>query len=250
MIDKQKAQELAQYFNKTTKQIIEEYKSIKTSPSKILWVKRSNDEWKKLKINQKSRKGVEKWFKTTKNYIFELMEVQSMPLRIKLNSQIITYCKSNNLKTILDFGCGVAENAIIAAENNFKVTIADLPSQTFNFAKWRIKKRKLNIKIIEIKSLKPLIKNYDAIVCLEVFQHLFNPLKTARHLFAHLNKGGLLFVTTRFNNPSYLMTLKKNYRLEQTFNKDLEKIGFNLKKKLYQWGKGNKAKYLYIFQKP
>ena len=46
------------------------------------------------------------------------------------------------------------------------------------------------------------------------------------------------------------MTLKKNYRLEQTFNKDLEKIGFNLKKKLYQWGKGNKAKYLYIFQKP
>ncbi len=250
MVDKQKAQELAEYFKKNPKEIINLYKSLKSQAGLVKWVQKSNQEWKEKKVDQKSKKQVEGWFKSTQNYIFELMETQSTAKRKSLNRQIIRICKQNNLKKILDFGCGVGQNAIDAAKSNLTVTMADLPSKTLDFALWRAKRQKLNIKVIKITSEKPLKKKYDAILTLEVFQHLFNVKKTATHLFDHLNKKGFLFSTTRFKNPTYLMALKSNYHLEKTFDQELKKIGFIQKHKIYQWGNGQKSKYLYVFQKP
>lgn len=249
MIDKHKTQELAEYLNLTQTRVIKQFKIINSSPSHVLWVKNTNLDWDKSNINQSNKLQVENWFKTNKNYIWELSENYSFPAKKKLTQLVVSFCKKNKITTLLDFGGGIGEDAIAASKAGVKTTLADLPGVTLDFAKWRIKKHNANVKILEITKSKPLKSNYQIIICFEVFQHLFNPIFTAKHLWEHLDLKGYLFTTFRFKNPTYHMALKKNYYLEKTFPTELNKIGFKLKEKVYLWGKGSKTKYLYIYQK-
>lgn len=250
MIDKAKAQELADYFGKPLTEIIIQFRSITDSPSFINWVKHSVDDWNARSIDQSSRKQVEAWFKETDQYIFELMEVQSAPLRKQLNKRVLNLYKKYKVRSVLDFGGGVGQNSIEAARAGFKATLADLPSKTLEFAKWRIRNQSLPVKIIEVKNDVPLKAKYDAITCFEVFQHLLRPLKVAKHLAKHLKKGGVLMITIRFHNPKYKMALIKNYKYENTFDTHLQNLGLKRKEKNHLWGKDKAAKYLYIYQKP
>lgn len=248
MINKSQAKELASYLNLKVTGIEKSFQVITKSPSLVLWVANTNKDWQQhVKVQTKHQ--VEKWFRNTSQYLFELSEVHSFPTRAKLTKYIVKYCLKHNLSTVVDFGAGIGNDAIALSEAGITTTLADVAGKTLDYTKWRIKKRKLPVKIIAVNNNAPLKSKYDAILCLEVFQHLISPLKVARHLYNHLSPGGVLFVTIHFRNPQYLMALKKNYPLESSFNTELKKIGFKLLRKEYLWGQGKTTKYLYIYQK-
>lgn len=248
MINNSQVNELASYLNLKATDIKKSFRDIKKSSSLVLWVSNTNLDWQQnVKVQTKSQ--VEKWFKNTSQYLFELSEVHSFPARKKLTSFIVKFCKKNNLTRIADFGGGIGEDAIALATAGFTTTLAELDSKTFDFAKWRIKNRGLSVKLITVWNNEPFKIKYDAIVCLEVLQHLTSPLSVAKHFYRHLRDGGFLITTTHFNNPKYKMALKQNYHLEKTFEKDLEKIGFRPYTKKYLWGKSKTKKMLYIYQK-
>lgn len=249
MISRKFASEIAEYFKLPEESILKNYKNINNSPSKVLWVKKSIEDWDNAKVDQNTKKSVEDWFKKTDSYIFELMENHSIPAKKHLKNKIVDFCLKHQVKTLLDFGGGVGEDAIATSKKGIQTTLADLPGKTLDFAKWRIKKTGLKITTLAITGDGFLKTNYQAILCLEVFQHLFNPLKSARYLFSHLEKGGFLLVTTHFNNPFYKMALKKNTRFQESFDNELKKIGFCLFDKIYQWGKNENEKYLFIYQR-
>src|SRR5207249_3581970 len=66
---------------------------------------------------------------------------------------------------------------------------------TLEFARWRFREH-ANIELAEpgFDGDLPLRAAYDVITCLDVLEHVVNPLQVARHLVEHLAPGGTLFV--------------------------------------------------------
>jgi chemotaxis methyl-accepting protein methylase len=71
----------------------------------------------------------------------------------------------------------------------------DLPTPTLEFARWRFRDRpNVEFKGPGLGSDLPLSSDYDVITCLDVLEHVVNPLDVVKHLVEHLKPGGTLFV--------------------------------------------------------
>ena len=77
----------------------------------------------------------------------------------------------------------------------WRYTLVDLPSPMLEFARWRFR----GVPTVEAREPGlgadlPLTRDYDGIACLEVLEHVINPLQVVRHLVEHLKPGGSLFL--------------------------------------------------------
>lgn len=77
----------------------------------------------------------------------------------------------------------------------WRFTLVDLPSPVLAFARWRFRHH------ASVETLSPglgkdlpLTRDYDVITCLDVLEHVVNPLDVVRHLDEHLKPGGTLHV--------------------------------------------------------
>jgi len=172
------------------------------------FVKVTEEEWNSLNINQDDSSKVMEFYANTPNYMPELMIVGSTENKQKLTRFVLSYCIKEGVRRILDFGCGIGQDSIVASLNGLKATAADISGKTFDFAKWRFNKYSTNVNTVIIKNDSSLINKYDAITCFEVLQHVSDPEKTLEHFHEHLNDNGLLFITARFKG-NYALALKK-----------------------------------------
>ena len=96
-----------------------------------------------------------------------------------------------------EYGAGVAPVTawLLPRFPRWRYTIADIPSPMLDFARWRFR-RFANVEAREpgLGSDLPLTRAYDVITCLEVLEHVVNPLEVVRHLVAHLKPGGALYI--------------------------------------------------------
>lgn len=171
-----------------------------------------------------------KFYKDTDNYIFELAWWHRAPERKKLTATAIDVCINNSIRTVLDFGCGVGQDGILFSESGFYVTLADLPSKTFDFARWRIQRKSLNINTVNSDEL---CEKYDAILCFDVLEHVWDPKETVNYLYTHLSDDGILLVTTSFEQrDTHPLHLERNARYsDNEFIKMMENVGFIMEKK-------------------
>lgn len=94
-----------------------------------------------------------------------------------------------------EYGCGVAPVTVWLRPRfpSWRYTLADIPSPTLEFARWRFRGC-VNVEAKEVGfgfDL-PLNRAYDVITCLDVLEHIANPLEVVRHLVDHLKPGGTL----------------------------------------------------------
>jgi len=96
-----------------------------------------------------------------------------------------------------EYGCGVAPVAAWLHPRfpAWRYTLVDVPSPMLDFARWRFRGAG-NVEALEpgLGSDLPLTREYDVIACLEVLEHVINPLDVVRHLTVHLRPGGALFI--------------------------------------------------------
>lgn len=96
-----------------------------------------------------------------------------------------------------EYGCGVAPVTAWLHPRfpAWRYTLVDLPSPMLDFARWRFRGL-ASVEALEpgFGSDLPLGRDYDVITCLEVLEHVINPLEVVRHLVTHLKPGGRLFV--------------------------------------------------------
>lgn len=94
-----------------------------------------------------------------------------------------------------EYGCGVAPVTAWLQPRfpGWHFTIVDLPAPALDFARWRFRN------VSSVEALEPgfggdlpLRGRYDVIACLEVLEHVINPLEVVRHLAEHLKPGGRL----------------------------------------------------------
>ena len=80
--------------------------------------------------------------------------------------------------SILDYGGGCGDDALLFASLGFNVTLADIPSRSLQFAKWRCQRRGQSISIFEIgkdddNTLRDVDDDRFMIVwCCDVLEHL------------------------------------------------------------------------------
>lgn len=75
----------------------------------------------------------------------------------------------------------------------WRYTLVDLPSPMLEFARWRFRRfPNVETKEAGLGPDLPLTRAYDVITCLDVLEHVVNPLDVVRHLVGHLKPGGTL----------------------------------------------------------
>jgi SAM-dependent methyltransferase len=96
-----------------------------------------------------------------------------------------------------EYGCGVAPITawLRPRFSTWRYTLVDLPTPMLEFARWRFREFP-NVELTEpgFGADLPLRRAYDVITCLDVLEHVVNPLQIIRHVVEHLKPGGALYV--------------------------------------------------------
>lgn len=98
---------------------------------------------------------------------------------------------------ILDYGCGVADPSLVLSKKGFDVTISDLNTLKFDFARWRFDSRKLRYKALPVETTEesPILEEnfYDVVILVELLEHTRNPLAFLKCFVNSLKKRGILY---------------------------------------------------------
>jgi 2-polyprenyl-3-methyl-5-hydroxy-6-metoxy-1,4-benzoquinol methylase len=154
-------------FTKTTHEQVRERMKKGSEPLKEEWLK-----WEKEGPMTEDR--IKAFYKQTTNYIYELGEWHLfVPSKRESDLALIANLKAKDVKNVLDFGGGVGMVAISLARAGVDVTLADLDGTSLDFAKFRADRHGDKIKIwkSDVEPMPP-DKKYDAILALDVLEHL------------------------------------------------------------------------------
>ena len=101
---------------------------------------------------------------------------------------------------VLFLGDGLGIDSIRIASYGFKVDYIDLDqSMMANCAKINIEKaRKISSRSIDITVINTINSNYDAVICLEVIEHVSEPKEFLKYIFNHLDDNGILLMSDCF----------------------------------------------------
>lgn len=101
----------------------------------------------------------------------------------------------------LDYGCGIGTAALRLAELGYRVTIADIPGRTFDFAQARLARRGYRAEAIDIVDDIPQLReeSWNVLVSFDVLEHVAHPKPLGRKLIRALVRGGGASVVTAFN---------------------------------------------------
>jgi len=122
---------------------------------------------------------------------------RKLALRPIIHASFWKYLK--NSSSVLEFGCSLAPyyycyktffNDKICAWN-----LADIPNYPFHYAKYKYRNDPvLFFTIFSAQDAHGVFagKLYDCIICVEVFEHLDNPLEVAKNMISSLKQNGIL----------------------------------------------------------
>jgi 2-polyprenyl-6-hydroxyphenyl methylase/3-demethylubiquinone-9 3-methyltransferase len=129
-----------------------------------------------------------------------------------INPVRLEYIKSQigeDLKKIhiLDLGCGGGILSFPLEKMGAKVSALDAGKENIEAAKLEAKKRKSKVDFIH-SSIEDHKKSYDAIICLELLEHLDNPGEFIANIAKNLKKNGRIILSTLNRNPkSYMLAI-------------------------------------------
>ncbi len=139
---------------------------------------------------------IERFYRETDAYLYELLIDGENPFRTVTREAILQALREVNARRVFEFGGGIGTDAMWFAKAGFQWTYYDLPSgQTSRFAAWRFAKSKLPVAVVTHPNQS---SGNDAVISLEVFEHLPNLLTALRAINRALRPAGLLIFTESF----------------------------------------------------
>lgn len=207
------------------------------------------EEWEKNKVNPADNNSVIAFYNNTRFEIFELMDwhinrFDEGPLNYVC---VLEIAKKFGFVKYLDYGSGIGSSAILFLRNGLEVTCADISQPLLNFMEYRIKKRKLEVDLVDLKKQHLAKANYDIITCFEVLEHTVKPIRILRSLRMALKNGGLLILNNvqcpkEKGRPMHISRVK--------LEKKLRYLGFNRLWNLQsEFKKSSNGSYVVVLRK-
>jgi len=138
------------------------------------------------------------FYKIADEYLYNLVIWHESGDRECFSKQLRRLTKEFNIKSVIDFGCGVGTDGLWLLENNFEVNFVDFHCPSIEFLRWRMKKRRLKAEISDIQTLDKL-PDKDMFWAIDVLEHVPDPLS----IVSKLSENTKLFVhRSQFNNTS------------------------------------------------
>jgi len=193
---------------------------------------------------------IEKFYRETDSYIYDLMVHGARQKRNILKNTIGCELAERNVDTVIDFGGGIGGDAIWLAKKGFKVTYYDLPGKTFDFAKWRFEKYGLFIETIDNPD--KLKGQYDSVISIEVMEHVNHPVRILMTISDMLKNEGFFLMTESFGGvgEKYPSHLRKNaYFGRFFFEITMKALGFTSVYRKTIDGRITPVGDLYVFRK-
>ena len=194
----------------------------------------SSEDWRaEEKVHEtESEELIKNYYSTTKMYLIELTAQESTVEYSNLFRSIGQFIKRNRIKKVLDFGSGIGGLVIYLSCLGISCDYADIPGETWNYAKYRFQKEGVDASQVTEKDLAKLSPKYDLIVSLDCLEHL-KPLPKYIALFnSALRTNGFLLAKNAFFGCG--LHLSSNYKYDglSTFNEMVENKGFVFKGQL------------------
>lgn len=134
--------------------------------------------------------------------------------------------------TIVDYGCGIGREALVALKTGAYVIPVDL-GKTLEFANFYANKFAPELTEKQWDPTGPddfwalnNYKNYDAIMCFEYFEHEPEPIDLVHNFWDILRPGGLLICNSRSFNAHDTGHLERNFKFQFSFEDIIAQAGF------------------------
>ena len=130
---------------------------------------------------------------------------------------------------ILDAGCGYGYGAFILSKKAKKVIAVDISTEALDYAKNRYKRKNIEYLLGDLETIDLSKFTFDFIICLEVIEHIKNPLLVLRKFRKWIKKKGFLLISTP-NGKNQYATNPYHVRTygEEEIIKILKKSGFKV----------------------
>ncbi len=208
--------ELEVYLNKPIEKISEVYWSRKEA--------KEQEEQERI-IKTGSADEITSYYKTTEQFLYELMYWEALKSKQVEFRKLYLICRRLRINRLLDFGGGVGGLGIFMANHGLKCDYLDLPGKTFDFAKWRFNRRGLNIQLYpKVDALPP--SSYNAVICYDVLEHLFDVEETIKEIGRILDDKGFLISRSTFNDEGVHLTKNKKFQNIRIFDELMGKYNF------------------------
>ena len=155
------------------------------------------DEWNRMvRIRQTRNKSI-RFYNESKSELFEQIAWHASD-RSPSFANLRDLVSTRSRPRLLDYGSGIGSNALIFGLAGFRVTLADVADPLRNFARWRLERRGIQVRTIDLKheTLEPT--RYDVITCFDVLEHVPAPLDAVRRMRDALRIGGAFFLYAPF----------------------------------------------------
>lgn len=159
----------------------------------IAW-KGVEDEWHQ-KVEDGSSQSIDRFYDETEAYLYNLIWWHTLieddtPLA---HVTALDFARQCGCESYLDFGSGISSGAILFARDGMEIACADISSSLLDFSAWRLHKRGLHARLIDLKQ-RPLPGNaFDLVTAMDVFEHLTNPTGAVDQIWEALRSGGFLY---------------------------------------------------------
>ena len=101
--------------------------------------------------------------------------------------------------TVLDFGAGGGQTGLALHTLGFRVSFAELYSQSFNWLTWRLHERRLNLPVYCLDMANIEIPKHDVVICFDVIEHC-EPDEQLRLMHQCADYGGTVFMNLISDN--------------------------------------------------
>lgn len=150
------------------------------------------------------------FYRSTDAFLYELVIWNRNRLKRRMRKHIVRYLDKyyDRPTRILTIGDGLGFDAVYFSQSGHDVTYFELPGKSQAFAKKVFELNSQNVTVTEDISKIPK-EHFDAVICLDVLEHVPEPGEFVKQLTGHIKNEGMFVVHAPFymvhkSNPTHL----------------------------------------------
>jgi 2-polyprenyl-3-methyl-5-hydroxy-6-metoxy-1,4-benzoquinol methylase len=156
------------------------------------------EEWQRLVTDPRNPEQVVRFYNESRSELFEQIAWHAGDTIHHRSVVCADLAATRPGREFLDYGSGIGSNALVFGLAGFNVTLADVADPLRNFARWRLERRGMRVRSLDLKQESPERSRYDVITCFDVLEHVPDPLAALERIRDALRPDGILFLYAPF----------------------------------------------------